>query len=108
LGREGAVIVDAGFRTREERARARATAEAWSARLVIVWLCPSPEQNRAWLTRRAAGYALVSDAGLAVYEKLNAEFEAPSKAEGIEVLQIDPTQGLLRNMEDVLATALAV
>jgi hypothetical protein len=51
---------------------------------------------------------LVSDAGLAVYEKLNAEFEAPSKAEGIEVLQIDPTQGLLRNMEDVLATALAV
>ncbi len=103
--RAGSVIVDAGFRTREERGRAIEAARAAGARPIVVWLRPSGEQNRAWLEKRSSDHASVSDAGLAVFEHLATEFEPPGEAEAV-VIEVDPTRNILDELERVLVAAL--
>lgn len=77
----GLVILDANFRTREERGHALAAAKATGARLAIVQIETDEAVVRRRLAIRADDSSSVSDADLAVYEKLKSVTEVPGDEE---------------------------
>ena len=76
-GNQPVVLLDANFRSRDERARAREAASECDARFVIVETKAAEATIRSRLAQREEDPHATSDADLTVYEKLKNAFEAP-------------------------------
>lgn len=74
-------IADATFRSRALRAGFIAAARALGAPVVIVHCYASVAETRRRLVARSAANADASDADMAVYERMRAEFEPPTTRE---------------------------
>jgi len=83
------ILLDANFRTREERSHAREAAQRCGARLVVVETTADESVIHSRLESRADDPGATSDADLAVYEKLKDEFEAPEEGEADRVARVD-------------------
>lgn len=84
----GVVILDANFRSRDERALARSAALAAGARLVIVRVNAPAAAIAARLDRRQTDPQAESDADPSVYQQLAAAFEEPSADEADRLLSV--------------------
>jgi aminoglycoside phosphotransferase family enzyme/predicted kinase len=97
------VLLDANFRTRDERSAAREAAGRCGVRLVVVETSAAESVVRARLEKRVADPDATSDADLAVYGKLKDEFESPDDDEADRVVRIDANREPESVAEDVLA-----
>jgi len=80
------VVLDANFRSREERRRFREAARCAGAACDLLRLDPGEETTRERLRRRAAEGGSESDADVAVYEALRHGFEPPGRDEADRLL----------------------
>lgn len=85
---KGVVILDANFRTREERCLTRAAAKAAGARLMILQVETGEAVVLQRLAARADDPAAVSDADRAVYEKLKNALEPPDDGEADRLIPV--------------------
>lgn len=97
------VLLDANFRTRDERSIARQSAGRCGARLVVVETAAAETVIRERLKKRAAKSDVTSDADLAVYRKLKDEFETPDEHEAECVVRIDANREAGSMADDLLA-----
>ena len=100
------VLLDANFRSRDERTRARETAARCGARFAIVETKAADATIRSRLAQRAKDPQATSDADLAVYEKLKDEFEVPRENEADPLIRIDTDSDPATTAEEVLARLL--
>ncbi len=83
------VLLDANFRTRDERSRARDAARECGARFVVLETTAAEHVIRGRLGKRARDPDATSDADLAIYEKLKQEFDAVDDGEADHVVRTD-------------------
>jgi predicted kinase len=102
----GCVIADANFPSAALRSRAAAAGREAGGKPVVVWVRADGSVVRERLGRRAEDVGAASDADLAVYEKLEATFEPPSAAEGIDLIEIDGARDADANLNELLAKLL--
>lgn len=86
--RHDPVLVDANFINRKNRARGLEAARKTRAIPLVVWFDAPDSLIRERLESRAEEGNSVSDADVAVYEKLRLGFEAPNASEGFQVVRI--------------------
>ncbi|NLT69688.1 MAG: AAA family ATPase [Verrucomicrobiaceae bacterium] len=98
----GLVILDANFRAREERSQVFTAAKAAGAKLAIVRIETDERVVRRRLAARADDPASVSDADLAVYEKLKSAFEPPGEEEADRLLSVSGETGTDAAVEEIL------
>lgn len=96
------VLLDANFRSRNERSNARKAASQCGARFVIVEVKATEDTIRSRLAQRAEKPRATSDADLAVYEKLKGEFEVPQENEADPVVRIDANGDSEKTAEELL------
>ncbi len=101
-GSSPVVLLDANFRSRDERASARKAAVQRGARFVLVETKAAEATIRARLAQRSEDPHATSDADLAVYEKLKDEFEPPQEDEADPVVRINATEDPETTVEEVL------
>lgn len=82
------VLLDANFRRKEERLRAREAAVAAGARLAILWVDTDEDTIARRLHRRSGDPESVSDADHAVYRQLREQFEPPALDEGDRLIRV--------------------
>jgi aminoglycoside phosphotransferase family enzyme/predicted kinase len=101
------VLLDANWPTRARRAALAAAARDAGARVVVAALDVSPAIARRRLAERAAEPHAVSDADLAVYERLAAAFERPAADEGMALARLDGAADIESLVDVVLAWLVA-
>ncbi len=101
------VLLDANFRSRGERAKARKAATQCGARFVIVEAIAEEATIRSRLAQRAGDPHATSDADLMVYEKLKDTFETPQEDEADHVFRIDNNDNPEATAEAVLGQLVA-
>jgi len=101
--RKGVVILDANFRTREERRLTFSAAKEAGARLVILQIETSETVVLQRLAARADDPAAVSDADRAVYEKLKSALEPPDDGEADRLLRISGDIPAAAAVDEILA-----
>jgi len=82
------VIVDAGFRSPEQRQPFLELARELTAPLVVLWVDPPDAVIRERLARRADDESEVSDAGLSVYLETRKSFVPPAELPSAQVVHI--------------------
>ena len=107
-GKEPLIILDANFRSREERSQLGKAARQSGARLALIEVTANEERIRDRLRERAASNDSASDADLEVYERLKTTFEPPLPDEADQVVKIpsDPNPGLM--VDRVIAKLVSV
>ena len=99
----GVVILDANFRTREERLLTRAAAQTSGARLVILRVETDEAVILQRLAARSEDPAAVSDADRAVYEKLKSALEPVGPQEADLVIPVSGDVSSGRAGDEILA-----
>jgi uncharacterized protein len=91
------VVLDASFRSREMRRRARALAEKHRVSFRFVECRASAEVSRERLARREVESG-VSDARVSLLEEFRAHFEPPDEVDSAERLVLDTTRPLAESL----------
>ncbi|MCB1232923.1 MAG: AAA family ATPase [Verrucomicrobiae bacterium] len=97
------VVLDANFREREERARAREAAHKAGAKLAILQVHTDETIIVGRLDRRAGDPSVESDADHAVYRKLAAAFEPPDADEADRWMPVSGDTGAEQGGDAILA-----
>ncbi len=100
LGSGRPVIVEASFRTADQRAKVRALAQERGVPFFFVECRAPAAVCKSRLGERARG-ASVSDGRLEIFDAFNASFEAVSELSALEHLTLDTTQALDSNVNDL-------
>jgi hypothetical protein len=101
------VLLDANWPTKARRGALVTAGRSAGARVVIADLAIPPPIARRRLEARAADPEVVSDADVAVYERLAAAFEPPTPGEGAALVHLDGTPGAETLVDALLAHLVA-
>lgn len=100
------VLLDATFRSKRERGRVMEMAKRAGADVFVVWFRAGESEIRERMAFRARDSSAVSDADLAVYEKLKTAFEAPRIEEGFGVIELGRGESREESVARILSVVL--